>query len=487
MGVTVFSDIDSGLLRGGLRVYFICTLTILGLVGSQCCKCAAKLDLINGNTVKLHRMTGWVRARDAITCIWKLRRLPGGWWLGLMMVLAGILTLVADLTVAFLVRSEYRHVFCPFGQGLVTDWAANSETFISPPRNGYPALVASNAQITSFTNGCNIGIYEKVPQEDLYSSFCPYDEEILGTWECEFIHQDFISSDYLVGDILNFLYSNGRQYWPEAAFTAITNGDHYDTHFVAWSSSITDGSINSTFEVLASVDLNATYVETKTMNTYHCAVTSSTGNLYNIQDILYQMNSTEALLEWADSLEGVLYYGAKSIATDGIEIHLAQQLNSLTMVQGGSDSVFSNATDSPYYGCSLIKTRVPPVIFALVGFAALILFITAFYWFFLLFSLGKHALPSVFHRGTTGMRNLKPVPDSVLSWILQASRENALAGTPPESYDATYLIGVPKKESELHNWGFTVTDAEHGVARLIRVRGSVAPYVEPVYTFVAQK
>ena len=149
--------------------------------------------------------------------------------------------------------------------------------------------------------------------------------------------------------------------------------------------------------------------------------------------------------------------------------------------------MFTKTDGISCYGCIVLKTTVSPSVFMLVGFAGLILAITTFYWFYLLIRLGKHALPGIFHQHQTGLQNLKPVLDSTLSWMLQASRENALAGNSAEMNEGAYLVGVPRKERELQNWNFTVTDAENGTARMARTADSVAPQASQIYMTVGQK
>jgi len=154
----------------------------------------------------------------------------------------------------------------------------------------------------------------------------------------------------------------------------------------------------------------------------------------------------------------------------------------MTMVQGASNSV-QNTTlpgDQPYYGCVVLQTFISPAILGLVGFAGFILLVTIFYYFTLLASLGVHTLPRIFRRKSNSSRNIEPVPDSILSWMLQASRENAIGGQHGDIEGMAYL-GVPKKESDLRNWSFGVVDAVHGVARMVRTRGAVAPAAEQVH------
>ena len=161
------------------------------------------------------------------------------------------------------------------------DWK-DQESFVVPPPNGYPALVASNAHINGINNGCNIGIYNKDPIQD-DTSLCPSNEEILGTWECNDAHQDaIIPPEYTEDDIAAFLYSNSLQYVSEPAFTSIINGSNFSTHYIAWSSSM-DSDTHSSFDVLASVDLNITEGDVKTVRTYHCTVApNSTLMLFKI-------------------------------------------------------------------------------------------------------------------------------------------------------------------------------------------------------------
>jgi hypothetical protein len=180
--------IDSGVLRLVLRVYFIIFITLLSLIGSQCCKCAAKVDLLQGKNVDLNRMTGWLRLSDILTCIWKLRRLPGGLWLGLVMIITALLSTAADLTVALLVVPVDGLGECIFTEGLVMNWET-PEAFNRPPPNGFPALIATNVQIYSNNSGCLVGIYTKVPQNgDPY--FCGRDIDVLGGWGCKDVNMD---------------------------------------------------------------------------------------------------------------------------------------------------------------------------------------------------------------------------------------------------------------------------------------------------------
>lgn len=471
-------------------------LTVIGLIGSQCCKCSAKFDLTHGRTVNLHRMTGWLRPSDIASCIWKLRRLPGGLGLGIMMVIVSILTLTADLAVNILVSQSFQQGYCKFDIGLVMNWTAGSESFIEPPPNGYPERIASNAQIFSLNNGCPIGIYRKIPWTG-NSSFCANEYDIMGTWDCEPFGSDFnFLGDATAEYIGEWLYNNSLQYayW---SYTGYKNKNDQPAQLVVWSSSLGDASAGEPFNVLASVDLNGTYAGTKTMRTYQCNVTANywyPEDYDHINSILEQMQSNASLQQWADGLEADLYLGdQQDIESVGVGQSIAQRLNSMTMVQGGSNLVNSSALgsdlswdgDFAWYGCVVNATYISSVIMALVGFTGFCLLTVTFYWITLLFRLGRHALPS-FLGGDPASRSIKPVPDSILSWMLQASRENAL-GSQPAYGDSMHLAGVPRKERELHNWGFSVVELGSRTARMVRTHGTMAPQVEQVYIHVEQK
>ncbi|KAG0645099.1 hypothetical protein D0Z07_9072 [Hyphodiscus hymeniophilus] len=478
-------DITASRMRSSDPPHSIGTLTLIGLIGSQCCKCAAKLDLLHGRTVNLHRMTGWLRPSDIATCIWKLRRLPGGLGLGLMMVVVSLVTLTADLAVNILVYPRPQQGFCGFDYGLVMNWTIGEEQFIQPPPNSYPARIASNAQIFSVSNGCPIGIYSKIPWSG-NATFCANELDIMGTWDCEIFGSDYNfdgnADPYYIGD---WLQNNTLQYdaWSS---TEYSNKYGQSSHIVIWSSSTGFDPLGESFDVLASVDMNGTYDETKTMRTYQCKVVSNyTSDLDHIQSILKQMQSNDSLAAWKDGLEADLYLGDLSDIDYNVGQSIAQRLNSMTMVQGGSNFVDRTSLDYPFFGCIEYVTYISPAILALIGFTGFCLLTVAFYWIILFYRLGRHALPSFLHGEDT--HTIKPVPDSILSWMLQASRENALGAQMAYGENAA-LAGVPRKERELHNWAFSVAEPGSHVARMVRIHGDAAPQmVEQVYMNLQQK
>jgi hypothetical protein len=158
-----------------------------------------------------------------------------------------------------------------------------------------------------------------------------------------------------------------------------------------------------------------------------------------------------------------LYEGYGSKASTYAQSRLEQYLNTMTMVQGGGNSVLSIPTDNFIYGCIKEKAEISLAIVVLIIFTAFLLVVTFLYWIILLLIIFKHAISRKTKR-KLGLKNIKPVPDSVIGWMLQAARENA------QGSDFT-AEGAPKTEEELRDWDFKIVDRTQGVARMLRARG----------------
>ena len=177
------------------------------------------------------------------------------------------------------------------------------------------------------------------------------------------------------------------------------------------------------------------------------------------------MESVTALSDWASGLEGILYEGEGTGASNYSQSNLEQYLNTMTMVQGGSNNVFNLPTDNPVYGCIVNKTKIAIGIYFLVLFLAFIFVFTLLYWIILLLVISTHAVVRLAKR-RSGLQNIKAVPDSVISWMLQAARENVQGSN-------ANAEGAPMKEQDLRDWTFTVVDSTQGVARIGRANESV--------------
>ena len=200
------------------------------------------------------------------------------------------------------------------------------------------------------------------------------------------------------------------------------------------------------------------------MKTFKCTALSNTEEGQTaINGILSQTESVTALADWVLGLEGVLYEGYGSKASTYAESRLEQYLNTMTMVQGGGNSVLSIHTDGFIYGCIKAKAEISLAIVVLIIFTAFLLVVTFLYWIILLLIIFKHAISRKTKR-KLGLKNISPVPDSIIGWMLQAAREHA------QGSDFT-AEGAPKTEEDLRDWDFKIVDRTQGVARMLRARG----------------
>jgi hypothetical protein len=297
-----------------------------------------------------------------------------------------------------------------------------------------------------------------------------YTDDVLGAWSCPQIGKEqSFAADAKVQTIVNSLYKAGLQYTNnlnDSSYIDIGFNNKI-AHFVVWSSSAPSDDANVPFNILVSADTNPDIGNAVVMRTYNCSVAGSQ-SLTEVNKILAQMESYTTLRGWQTGLEAVLYSGAGTgidyngaSSQQGLEIYL----NGLTMVQGGNDSIISEmlSTDNnPYYGCMTSQTSInQAVILMVVLTAVLFLIITAYYLVLLLILK--------FGSSNAGSKHIKPIPDSTLSWMLQAARENAISTGVSTGEDGR-LVDVPRKVTELRSWRFQITDSVVGVARIMRER-----------------
>ncbi|KUJ23484.1 uncharacterized protein LY89DRAFT_663913 [Mollisia scopiformis] len=425
----MFFNISEGPMRTIFRGYFIVALALLGLIGDQCCKRAAKLQLARGKSVSLSRMTGWVRFMDIAKIVFKLRRLPGGPFLGSFMLGSVILALVADFSVTNLVLWTYVPSRCVFNPGIVLSTTQSSK-WSAPPADEYPVLVASNAQITSYINGGMTGIYRKANND---STFMSQPEDVLGSWN------------------LGMLYSNGSTY------DYIDSAGNTSSTLMIWSASVPDGA-KGPFDVTIAFDRYASWIDGKTMIGCLCAVSSeSESDLNDINEILSWIVANDTLWQWITWLPPAVYTGAGSNASDYSFYNLAQILNSLTMVEGGGDRAYDIPSDNATQGCYILQTWVSSFIFALVAITALALILMFAYLLLLTMRLGSR------DDTNNDAPVSKLIPDGLLGWMLEAIRESAL-GEYPESAAA-----VSNEQFAINNWKFnTVNDSRGRYMKLSR-------------------
>jgi hypothetical protein len=164
MSLLVFLDIDSSYLRIGFRIYFTLAFVLIGFLADKCLANRNRRRLADRKSVSLTYMTGWLTDVSLLKAIMGFRRLPGGNWFGMFMIVCSGLSLVSDIAVTGLVRTVTVPSRCLFGTGLVVP-ESNSSISSIPPNNGATVFVVEQAQITSVANGGLRGIYWKANRD----------------------------------------------------------------------------------------------------------------------------------------------------------------------------------------------------------------------------------------------------------------------------------------------------------------------------------
>ena len=287
----------------------------------------------------------------------------------------------------------------------------------------------------------------------------------------------------------NWLFQNNLQY-SNASVYRYYYGSR-TVHEVFWSSSAPTDYSSQPFDVLISVDMNSSISDIKTFKTFFCNITASNAEYQvGLNKILSKMESKSTIEQWIAGLQGVVYMGSQSVPSADLKTNLEQFLNTMIMVEGGNNDVFSTTLngDTPFYGCLTWQAEVHPIILFLVGFAGFIFLVTLIYYFMLLTKLSALSMVTNFRPNSNleSRANLRPIPDSILSWILQAARENALQTVhmstgnrdvkrQPVGGQAEEIrtmsdssVSVPSHENELRDWRFEVVDMPAGIARVIR-------------------
>lgn len=153
----------------------------------------------------------------------------------------------------------------------------------------------------------------------------------------------------------------------------------------------------------------------------------------------------------------------------------------MTMVQGGFGSLSSYVGEGgdQTYGCVVNRTYISIVVVVLVAILGGWLLAMFSYWMFMLLRLGRHAMP--FSKKRKIRSAVSPIPDGLISWMLQATRESTF-GQQQKDYGRVNMDVVPEEEHQTRDWNYKVMDdmADTNYARLVRVKGTPAPPVDQV-------
>ena len=321
-----------------LRIYFNVVFVILAIVGNQCVAYSAKLQILNRRSVNVTRMSSWLGSLDPVIFLFQTGRLPAG-WLGGLMIICAALSFVSDIAVSALVKPVQVSARCPFTTGLI---APTSQPLGKIPVNGSPYIVASNAQLTSITNGGPIGIYWKINED---RDFQAQQEDIAGGWVCDDQSQDQVyQPDASRDSIVEDLTSQGLLF-NTTPFTEVSAGNNSFNHLVALTSSQVDGALQP-FDVRASIQLDPLFDDVKTMRSFECTM-----NAPAMEWVLANASSQSTLAEWILTFQGSMYNGTGTTAAPDLDVRLAWVLNSMVMIGAGGNYLLSVAPPGSTQGC----------------------------------------------------------------------------------------------------------------------------------------
>ena len=364
------------------------------------------------------------------------------------MFVSTVLSQISDLAVTGLVQTVTVPSRCPFGTGLVVP-DFNSPIDPIPASNGATYSVAAQAQLTSAANGGLVGIYWKA-NRDL--TFRADEEDLAGQWNCVDMNDDitFIThaTVWLIGEDLiqkGYLYGPGNQ----ASDVDSDYGNGTFSHLILWDSSAPANDIGMSFDIRVSIDLTPDGPDPKIMKSFQCTM-NGTG----VEWVLSNLDSTGTLLEWIRGLQGNIYDGQGTAASNDSRSILERYLNTLVMVAGGNNYLINTPTitgsgGGNTQGCLVSRTSLPlEIIFLLT---IVFVFVIAIFVDFIFGKIGRPLRRAADPDYLNRIKN--ETPNSLLDWMAQSVRERIFRDD----------VGSTFKGEDLKLWGFSPRDNNIGL------------------------
>lgn len=385
----------------------------------------AKISVARGRSISAIgniRVDGF----ELFTASWGLRRLAGGSFSFSALLLLFLLGKTTDILTNYLVVGHTIHARCPFDRGLVFN-------DLEPNRfsqwNGRPLLFLQNAQLFAVNNSCEYGIYKQV---NSVTSFCPDGTDIIGSWKCDYTAR---SIQFAAGTpnvtIVNALYERGALYeiHPfEQSTTTNLFGSSFN-HLVAWSTSASEDSDGTDWDVLAAVQTNWQKDEPVQMDTLKCTLDAP-----GARNTHQKMASVYDLRHWVATLQGLMYYGTNTPVVNNVTDEFAMLLNTMVMISGGNNYLLAKplAGGDQTQGCIKVVAYVPLVMIGLFLFVGGLFLVSIF-----LFIVSLSRLRRV-RSGLEGriVNELDTIPQDVLEWAVLAARGQS------EDTDQREMVGM---------------------------------------------
>lgn len=449
---SMYLIIASWIVRIILRVYFIAALIFICAVGDKCLHLKARVRLLRGEDVGVtgkdpHHiqgfaplltgqlgMVGWLRGLEPFTATARLRALPGG-WIGVLMILAGLLGIASDLSTN-LISSASRGSRCDFDAGIILS-AQDSSFYPSPYVNA--ALYSQAAQLsTSATQDLHgafglRGIYQAFDPLDL--SFFATEDDVVGSWKCKSVSAVIQFTATSAEDVLDTLMSDDLLY--EVCYPSYNSvsGQNF-TQIVGLSPSSID--TQSSWNIRVAVDM-LDVSNSNHMQVWQCDLSTAESSVEVIHrsiDVNYTLNA------WKPFFQAGLYAGFDSDrpdvgdSTNPVASQLELLLNSIIMVAGTSNSV-DVKNPGLDYGCLRSGTSVAVWIVCMVLLVLSMALFFLVYWIHLKISIFRERRR--YDRVNSGhMLDSKEleasVPNCLLDWVAHAAHESRHSNERPRHH-----------------------------------------------------
>jgi len=355
----------------------------------------------------------------------KLRTLPGG-WMGLLMILTGVLSLTSSLATSQVAAAPHADR-CVLDSGVVI-LGANASQHPSPYVGA--ALYSQNAQlITSYT----LDIYNNTGQQGIYKGFNPStlneffatDVDIAGFWTCKTsTPQPLIFTNETDQDIAQELASAGYLYKDSFWYQSVKLSASSEMGYQLVIASVSSDVLGDSWDLKFAVDIQDDRAGLdKQIEVQACTLEFE----YPLVDtIRRQININATMNLWMPFFQANLYTGfdSESTAVDSIGQQLEILLNSIIMTAGSKNSVDINAADLTY-GCIFYGTWIDDyvIVFVLLTGGIVLFLIVDILSLQIRLSRSKSLYNK---RNVSNMidseKLCRSVPNSILDWIAHSAK-----------------------------------------------------------------
>lgn len=305
---------------------------LIAFLGGRLITRQAHRRILNHRAVPVTEMLPWLSLTSSLEYMWSTRKPPGG-WLGSVMVVSGIFSVMSHYFVNSFVDASTESTMCTFESGLLT--TSSSDALIPDPV--WPAAtIALAAQNIVVANGLNSAIFSKI--ENRYLNFYPGQDDILGFWNCTF-------NGYSEVGPADAGSHAGMNAWLDKQTALYHNYSRYD------GSSTTSGIFNAV--VAVGTDQPSTSKEIWNVS----AIVSndlSTKTTVNATNFLCSLNITNpfwtpapmdpglSFTSWLPSILGMILEIDSSLFQQNLEI----ALNTMSILSGSGNHHFHNTTNA---------------------------------------------------------------------------------------------------------------------------------------------